>query len=432
MRDVARGVPWAGELRALAIANVLVALLFLAAGCSGGSGGTPLVLPAATASSTQSPTPIPTPNPVAFVPNTFAFWDNPSNFTTGFGPAYANVLLTSTNFLPCLGGPFALCYYAGPAPQTCTLSTDGRFADCHCYAISFGQYFVDINAILNFDIYLKTITACGSDGSKCQTLNSAPICQAVNAGHLIPGADLISTFSFDCVPSDGLGQTNCATALYAGCMTSGCHGVDSAGMTTCQCPTFNGPYQVGQNDQKCSLGGDQVWSAAYAPPSTTTSSRKTIPAAESIARSVSGGTFPKPPGCVPDAPGGVACPLYVPGQTLPPDSGVNCAKVCSEYDSCINNDVQTGYTCDSTLCTRECNDNDLVNLACANLNTCELSEIIKAETAAQCSCCASQLCSCSADAATNAEIAHLNDLQVARGITPQCKINGTLCGSASP
>ena len=35
----------------------------------------------------------------------------------------------------------------------------------------------------------------------------------------------------------------------------------------------------------------------------------------------------------------------------------------------INKGVQTGYTCDSTLCTRECNDNDLVNLACADLNT---------------------------------------------------------------
>jgi hypothetical protein len=114
---------------------------------------------------------------------------------------------------------------------------------------------------------------------------------------------------------------------------------------------------------------------------------------------------------------------------LPPGSGVDCIKVCSEYDSCINHGVQTGYTCDATLCTRQCNDLDLVSQACGGLNECELSEIIKAESAAQCSCCASQLCGCSADAPTNAAIARLNTAQLARKIKPQCSINGTLCGS---
>ena len=283
---------------------------------------TPIILPSATpsatATSSPSPTPMPTPNPVAFVPNTFTFWDNPANWTTSFGPAYSNILLANTNFVPCLGGPFALCYYSGPAPLTCTLSADGRFADCECYAISFGQYFVDINAILNHKVYLDTIAACGSDGSKCQKLNSAPVCQAVNHGELIPGADLISTFSFDCVPSDGLGQTNCPKAVYAGCMTSGCHGITSAGLTSCQCPVFDGPYQVGETGQECTLTGDQVWSAAYAPPTSATSAANSVPE----------GTAPKPAGCVPDAPGGLACPLFVPGQTLPPGSGVDCAKVC--------------------------------------------------------------------------------------------------------
>jgi len=401
--------------------TIIVCLALMASGCSGGS-SEPIILPSATPTATRAPTPMPTPNPVAFVPNTFTFWDNPANWTTSFGPAYANILLANTNFLPCLGGPFALCYYSGPAPLTCTLSADGRFADCECYAISFGQYFVDINAILNHKVYLDTIAACGSDGSKCQKLNSAPVCQAVNHEELIPGADLISTFSFDCVPSDGLGQTNCPKAVYAGCMTSGCHGITSAGLTSCQCPVFDGPYQVGETGQECTLTGDQVWSAAYTPPTSATSAANSVPE----------GTAPKPTGCVPDAPGGLACPLFVPGQTLPPGSGVDCAKVCSEYDSCLNHGVQTGYTCDATLCTRQCNDMDLVNQACAGLNLCELSEIIKAESAAQCSCCASQLCRCSADPATNAAIANLNTAQLARGIKPQCSINGTLCGSPSP
>jgi hypothetical protein len=409
--------------QAIAIASMLIALGFMA-GCSGSSGNEPVVIP--TATPTPTPSPMPTPNPVAFVPNTFSFWDDPANWTTTYGPAYADILLDNSNFVPCLGGPFALCFYSGPAPLTCTLSADGRFDDCQCLAFSYGQYFVDINAILNYKVYLDTIAACGSDGSKCRKLNSAPVCQAVNQGQLIPGADLVSTFSFDCAESEKIGQTNCAAGIYGGCMTAGCHGVTSEGLTTCQCPTFDGPYQVGKDGQACTLGGDQAWSAAYAPPTP-------VPTPGiSSAGAAAGGTFPHPTGCVPDAPGSIACPLYVAGQTLPPGSGVDCAKVCDEYDTCINRGVQTGYTCDATLCTRECTDNDLVGQACAGLNQCDVSEIIKAETVAQCSCCASQLCGCNADDPTNVEIANLNAAQVARGITPQCNINGTLCGSPPP
>jgi hypothetical protein len=67
--------------------------------------------------------------------------------------------------------------------------------------------------------------------------------------------------------------------------------------------------------------------------------------------------------------------------------------------------------------------------ACSNLTQCDLSEIIKAETAAECSCCASQLCGCASNGKTNTAIAGLNLDQRNRGITPQCDINGTLCGS---
>jgi len=111
-------------------------------------------------------------------------------------------------------------------------------------------------------------------------------------------------------------------------------------------------------------------------------------------------------------------------------SGVNCAKVCAEYRTCLQTrKAQAGYTCDSTLCTDTCSDLNLVGEACAALPKCDISEIVKAEGAAQCSCCASQLCDCSPDAETNKAIFSLNQRQRDLGITPQCDVNGTLCGT---
>lgn len=367
---------------------------------------------------------------VHFVPNSHKFWSNPDNWTTTYGPAYANILLASSNFVPCRGGPYALCYYSGPSsgPEnlSCTLTPDGKYANCKCFDIPYGVYFVDINAILNHSVYEKTIAKCGSDGSACAALNSAPVCRAVNQGNLIPGAKMLSAFSFDCIPTNGIGQTSCATASYSGCMTAPCFATNQPGIVQCSCPTFSGPYQVGQNDRACTLGGDLVWSAAYAPPTT--------PAAELLASAATReqpAAVPSPGACVPDAPGGVGCPLYVPGTTvLPPDSGVDCHKVCNEYSTCSQTkSVQAGYTCDATLCTDECNDRNLLGPACSALPKCELSEIVKAEEAAQCSCCASQLCGCTANRPTNKAISSLNQEQRALGITPQCDINGTLCGT---
>lgn len=384
-------------VRAFGVCLICV-LLLAGAGCGGGSGSHP----------------IPGPVPTAFVPNTFTFWNNPKNFTTSYGPAYADISLAATNFVPCRGGPYALCYYSGPSPDTCTFVKKDKFADCQCYDIPYGVYFVDINGILNHQVYLDTINTCGTDGSKCQSLNSAPVCQAVNQNTLIPGAEMYSTFSFDCIPTNGIGQTNCTTAQYAGCMTAPCFKSSTTGLVTCQCPIFSGPYQLGQTlpADQCTLSDDLVWSAAYAPAAAAT------PA-------------PPPGGCVPDAPGSIGCPLYVPGKTvLPPNSGVDCTTVCAEYDTCVpSTGIQVGYTCDSALCTDQCNDRDLVGTACTGLSTCNISEIVKAEEAAQCSCCASQLCGCSADAATNKAIGALVTAQVNRGITPQCNINGTLCGT---
>ena len=122
---------------------------------------TPTTTPAPTATTTPAPTASPTParGIIHFVPNSHPFWSNPANWTTTFGPAYANILLTGSNFLPCRGGPFALCYYSGPSSGSedlsCTLTADGLYANCKCFDIPYGVYFVDINAILNHAVYEK-------------------------------------------------------------------------------------------------------------------------------------------------------------------------------------------------------------------------------------------------------------------------------------
>jgi hypothetical protein len=357
---------------------------------------------------------------VHFVPNTFRFWDAARFATTEDPPkpAYADVIVAPSNFLPCQGGPFALCYYSGPngppasEDLSCTLTDDGRFATCKCYEIPYGPYYVLNTSILNYAVYLETVRKCGLDGSACGVPNSAPVCDHINENHFIPGADLISTFSFACVPTDGLGSTSCSSAEppYAGCMTAPCQRTDQPGIVECSCPVFPGPYQVGQSGVSCDLGDDLVWSAAY---------------------SADGPTFPTPPNCVPDAPGTQGCPLYDPGTTvLPP--GTDCGAICAAYACAPGGAVEPGYTCDATLCTSQCNDRDLVAEACGDLPRCPkagLAAILALESAAGCSCCASQLCGCEPNQQTNTTIATLNERQRARGITPQCDVNGTLCGA---
>ena len=395
----------------------LILALIVVAGC-GGDSSTPA-----------------SPSVVHFVPNSHAFWSDPANWTTNYGPAYANILLQSSNFVPCRGGPFALCYYSGPSSGSedlsCKLTPDGKYANCQCFDIPYGVYFVDINAILNTTVYASTVAQCGLDGSGCGAINSAPVCQSVNQGTLIPGAKMFSTFSFDCVPSNGLGQTDCASAPYVGCMTAPCFDDGKSGLVKCSCPVFDGPFQIGQNDQTCSLDGDLVWSAAYAPPATPTSTPTPAAMTPAVMTRASAGTAPSPGACIPDAPGSAGCPLYVAGTTtLPPDSGVDCTAVCAEYSTCSQKGgIQAGLTCDATLCTDQCNDLNLVGTACAALPKCDISEIVKAEGAAHCSCCASQLCGCAANAQTNTAIAALVQQQRNAGITPQCDINGTLCGT---
>ena len=119
--------------------------------------------------------------------------------TTSYGPAWADILVKPENFLQCKGASIALCYYSGPGPVTpCEFAPDNATASCTCYEIPGGPtYFVDINAILNLDVYLATVAVCGIDGSSCQPRGPlpAPVCDSINKNTFIPGADLISTFS---------------------------------------------------------------------------------------------------------------------------------------------------------------------------------------------------------------------------------------------
>jgi hypothetical protein len=364
--------------------------------------------------------------------------------TTPFGPAKADILLQPANFLPCEGGPIALCYYSGPEPPpqpdlSCEVTDDGQFANCDCVEIPSGKYFVDINAILDVEMYEQTVKKCGEGGFDCFLhTNKAPVCTAINNKSLFArqGADTISTFSYALNSSQGfmIESKNCDKALYAGCMTAPCkrtsRSVEICDSKTdlcsfypideCACPTFNGKYQVGKEGAVCDIGdgqpGDNVWSAAFSPLQT--------------------GTSPMP-GCFPDVPGDNGCPILA---TLPNSDplkpvipsvpgNISCGKVCAEYRNNVSNGFEVGFTCDATLCTASGRDFNLVKDACSGIQNGKTSEILLLETEVGCSCCASQICDCEPDESTNSEIYMLNQRQRDENITPQCDINGSLCGA---
>ena len=389
----------------LALAFVLLVL----GACGGGGGGHP--------APTQTATPAPTPTPTCPLPPPFCGGDFPLNTeqTTPYGPAWADVQLSVTEFLPCFG-PYALCFYAN-----CTVGPGGA-SSCPCFEW-YGTNYVLSTAILNLDSYLATTSAC-ADPNACQQPNSAPVCDDIINGSFFPTAKRISTFGLYRAKQEPIGQTDCSNqpnrSPYAGCMTAPCFGPTTAGpdphtaMIACDCPLYDGPYQIGKDvDPSACDDAPMAWSAAYHPTPTPVSNPCDL----------------VPGGCVPDAPADdCGCPLYNPGHTtLPPDSGVDCATVCQEYAGCDRDSIELGFTCDATLCTST--DHDLVFDACLGLEKCPLTEIFKAESAAGCSCCASQLCGCTPDAATDVKIGQLNAAQRAAGETPQCDINGTLCGT---
>ncbi len=195
-------------------------------------------------------------------------------WTTEYGPAAADVETAASNMLPCSGPQYALCYYSGPEPMPCKVDRERGVAICECYALERAaapyRYFVDVNAILNTCAYIETVRDCGHDGAGCTAENSAPVCQylAEEPQTLMPGADVVSTFGLSELPKYGKpGCTECS-GLYAGCMTAPCRTTtneDGDTVAICECPLFDGPYQVGQDGQQCDLGAGLVWSAAYNP-----------------------------------------------------------------------------------------------------------------------------------------------------------------------
>jgi hypothetical protein len=357
-------------------------------------------------------------------------------FTTDFGPATADILLTPPNFLRCHGGPIALCYYSGPEPEgaapdlSCEITSDPTVANCRCVEIPPGHYYVDINAIQDVGVYLATVRKCGRDGSKCSQSNEAPVCKSINQGRFLadaaPDWDTISTFSLALDSTDGYkieGKT-CDAAPYAGCMTAPCvrNGEtvklcdDCAEMPVdvCACSIFDGKFQIGKEGASCDIGNNP-WSAAYNPLTGRTS----------------------PGCCIPDAPGDIGCPLLPPVSDSPPlrpltptpPASISCGKVCAEYGKTRqSNGVEVGFTCDATLCTASAKDLFLANDACTGIEQSPLSEIFLLEQEAGCSCCASQICGCEPSPKTNAKIYELDEAQRALGIKPQCDINGSLCG----
>ena len=233
---------------------------------------------------TATPTPTTSPTPATGATLDFALYTGGKTFklntlpTTPYGPAWADIIVQKSNFLECKGASIALCYYSGPEGTTpCTID-GGNIANCTCYQIPAGQpYLVDINAILNMEVYLQTVEQCGKDGSKCKPTGTieAPVCESINNNTLIPGAELISTFSTYLAKQIPINPTTCSTpAAYAGCMTAPCKQTGKTDPNTglplvqCGCPTYTGPYQVGTkiNQDQCVLGSPYIWSAAYQVP----------------------------------------------------------------------------------------------------------------------------------------------------------------------
>jgi len=396
-----------------------------------------------------------------------------AQWTTAIGPAYANIVEQSSNFIKCKppsGREFsyALCYYSGPAqptgsnpdnpPLPCTLSKDGKVANCTCYAISNKgagaktPYLVDINAISNQFIYQETTASCGRDGADCtDTSSEPPTCEAINTNLLVPGADLVSVFS-PLYANNYASQTQSTpltscTGLYAGCMTAPCTRTgkyDGQGneLVSCECPVYTGPYQIRTSQpelQRQRTGAD--WEddrrrgrgiSGPLPITRVTSHYRCLDAK-----------------CTPDMAGKNGCPLYNPDKPVPANvidpNGQLCKNVCASYQNSTPTTpgLQVGYTCDSTLCTtvgigqNKLTYNPSVKAqaslsgqACQGVGQMtDVGQIALVESLANCSCCASQICGCDTpNDQTNQAVYRLNQEQRDQTIKPQCDINGTLCG----
>ncbi len=203
-----------------------------------------------------------------------------TQWTTPYGPAWADVTMQQSNFLECTGAAIALCYYSGPNGTLPCTDTGKGAAECTCYVIPAGnKYKVLMTAILNLDVYNATLKECGPEGADCQPTGKKPaaVCGAITNDpkhNLIPGAQVISAFSTYLAKSMPVTPANCpAPGAYAGCMTAPCTLSGKTDPTTglalaqCLCPIWNGPYQIGgkKNVDQCNLPQPNVWSAAYNP-----------------------------------------------------------------------------------------------------------------------------------------------------------------------
>jgi len=205
-----------------------------------------------------------------FVPDWRPFWDNSKNWTSNYGPAYRDTIESPSQFLGC-ATQFALCFHSGAEPYPCTLSPDGRSANCLCTVATKTNYTL-IDSILNYPVYTATVQACGADGSGCQQVGQAPVCGYLNNGTLIPGANVFSTYDpearlqiLKAIATGNAGVTICDKAAYAACMTAPCQLNPDGSTANCKCPVFYGRFQLVGRNAQCSLGGDLVPSASYIP-----------------------------------------------------------------------------------------------------------------------------------------------------------------------
>ena len=235
--------------------------------------------------------------------------------------------------------------------------------------------------------------------------------------------------------------------MTAPCRPTGKLDASGHALVQCQCPVFEGPFELGQAGVPCdanaltppapSTGGKKpfyVWSAAHNP------------------KKNHGPIDPPAGACVPDLPGGKGCPLYDPAATYPITKGSPlCRQVCKAYRSGVRQSTRAARASRSpTVAMPPCAPRSasarpppppaplrtagLLTPACGDLDQQSgIKAILALETANNCSCCASQVCGCDdpgkdIDAATQTLIGELNAAQVKLGITPQCEINGTLCG----
>ncbi len=205
-----------------------------------------------------------------FVPDARPFWDNSKNWTTNYGPAYRDTIEGPSQMLAC-STQFALCFHSGAEPFPCTMSPDGRSANCLCTVATQTNYTL-LTAILNYPVYSATVQACGANGAGCSQTGQAPVCSYLNGGALIPGANVLSTYDpeshqqiLKAMAAGQSGITQCSKAAYAACMTAPCTLNADGSTANCKCPVFYGNFQLVGRGAQCSLGGDLVPSASYIP-----------------------------------------------------------------------------------------------------------------------------------------------------------------------